>query len=80
MKNLYKPHNEAEAIALKQILADHNITAVVQTFHDTAYDGIFQQQYGWGVIKVSEADFVRAEEIIDEWKKAAPVHVEWEQK
>lgn len=79
MKNLYKPENEAEAIALKGILEDHRIATVIQSFHDTAYNGIFQNQYGWGVIRVNEADFAEAERIISEWKKAAPEEMEWDQ-
>ena len=79
MKNLYKPENEAEAIALKKVLEDHNIIAVIQSFHDTAYNGIFQNQYGWGVIRVEDSDFEKAEEIITEWKNATPEDLEWDQ-
>ena len=77
MKNLLKPENEAEAIALQKLLEEHGIKAVIRSFHDTAYDGIFQHQYGWGVIRVDEADFTRGRRIIEEWRAAAPQDLPW---
>ena len=77
MKNLIKPENEAEAIALQAILKQHGIQAKIVSFHDTAYDGLFQHQYGWGVIRVPESDYARAGEIIKEWKGAVPEKTRW---
>lgn len=79
MKNLVKPENEAEAIAMQAILAQHGIQAEIVSFHDTAYDGLFQHQYGWGVIKVRESDYLEALRIIKEWKEAAPEDIQWEE-
>ena len=78
MKNLIKPENEAEANVIKLVLEDHGIYAEIRSFHDTAYDGLFQYQYGWGVIKVSEEDFSEARRIVEEWKNASPEEVPWE--
>ena len=78
MKNLVKPENEAEAIALKAILEQHGIQAKIVSFHDTAYDGLFQSQYGWGVIKVKEADYLLAQNIVTEWIESSPDAVEWD--
>jgi hypothetical protein len=47
-----KPENEAEANVIKSVLAEHGIYAEIKSFHDTAYDGLFQAQYGWGLIRV----------------------------
>jgi hypothetical protein len=77
MKNLIKPANEAEAIAMQSILSQHGIQAKIVSFHDTAYDGLFQHQYGWGVIKVKESDYSQAQQIIQEWQGAAPAEVRW---
>jgi hypothetical protein len=77
MINVYKPDNEAEANAIKMILEENNIDAKVTSFHDTAYDGLYQSQYGWGVIKVSEENFSKAQEIITEWKNSAPAEIPW---
>ena len=80
MKDLMKPDNEAEANVLQSILAEHGIYAEIKSFHDTAYDGLFQSQYGWGVIRVSEADFPEAQKIIEEWNNATPEELPWENK
>jgi len=44
-----QPENQAEANVIKSVLEDHGIYAEIKSFHDTAYDGLFQSQYGWGV-------------------------------
>ena len=77
MINLLQPENDVEAAAIKQLLEDHGITVKVVSYHDTAYDGLFQSQYGWGVIKVSEADVPAAKQLIQEWKDAAPSEIPW---
>lgn len=78
MINLIKPENEAEANVIRSVLEENGIYAEVKSFHDTAYDGLFQSQYGWGVVRVSEADFAEAKRIIDEWKKASPEDLPWQ--
>ena len=79
MKNLIKPENEAEAIAMQAVLAEHGIAAEIASFHDTAYDGLFQAQYGWGVLRVVESDFAEAQRIITEWRESSPGDVQWEE-
>jgi type III secretory pathway lipoprotein EscJ len=78
MKILMKPENEPEANAIKSILEEHGIYAEIKSFHDTAYDGLFQSQYGWGTIRVSESDFLEARRIVEEWFDAAPGELPWE--
>lgn len=80
MKNLMKPENEAEANVIKSVLKEHGIYAEIISFHDTAYDGLFQTQYGWGLIRVSEADFPEAQRIIREWESASPEKLPWKNK
>jgi type III secretory pathway lipoprotein EscJ len=79
MKNLVNPENEAEAYALQSLLAENGIEAAVVSFHDTAYDGLFQAQYGWGVIRVAAKDFARAREIIREWRESSPDSFDWQE-
>jgi hypothetical protein len=78
MIKLITPENEAEANVIKSILEENGIYVEIQSFHDTAYDGLFQSQYGWGLIRVSEADFEEAKRIIQEWKDATPEELPWE--
>ena len=72
-----KPENDAEANVIKSVLAEHGIYAEIKSFHDTAYDGLFQAQYGWGLILVSEIDFPEAQRIIKEWSNASPEKLPW---
>jgi len=78
MKDLIKPENAAEANVIKMILEENGISSEIRSFHDTAYDGLFQTQYGWGVIRVSEEDFSASLKIIEEWKSSSPEEVQWE--
>lgn len=77
MKDLIKPENEAEANAIKAVLDEQGIFAEIKSFRDTAYDGLFQNQYGWGIIRVSEDDFPEAQRIVQEWKNASPDELPW---
>jgi len=78
LKTLLKPENQAEANVIKSVLEEHGIAAEIKSFHDTAYDGLFQSQYGWGLILVSEADFAEAERIVEEWRNSSPEELPWE--
>lgn len=48
--------NEMEASMMEEILVDKAIPHVIRSYGDTAYDGVFQLQYGWGTI-VSETEY-----------------------
>ena len=41
------------------------IPFLIRSFRDTAYDGIYIPQKGWGEVRVPEKDLKRAQEIID---------------
>ena len=43
--------NIVEAQLLESILAAENIPHRIRSYHDTAYDGLFQFQMGWGQIR-----------------------------
>ena len=40
--------NQIEAQVLESVLTEHEIPFRIRSFHDTAYDGLFQFQKGWG--------------------------------
>jgi hypothetical protein len=46
--------NEFEAQLLEDILTDREIPYVIKTYHDSAYNGIFQSQKGWGRLEAPE--------------------------
>jgi len=53
--------NATEAQLVESILKDQNLPHRIRSFHDTAYDGLFQVQKGWGELFVppeSEAEIL----------------------
>ena len=58
--------NEIEAQVLAEALREREIPHVVRTFHDSAYDGIFQMQKGWGVLMAPESFRAEIETILNE--------------
>jgi hypothetical protein len=42
--------NELEAQLMDQLLTERNIPHMMRSYHDSAYDGVFQQA-GWGNIE-----------------------------
>jgi hypothetical protein len=56
--------NPFEADVIKNALEKEQIPVMVRSFHDTAYDGIFIPQKGWGLVMVPEDHKARAQEII----------------
>jgi len=48
-----------EAYRIGELLDSHKIPHVIRNFHDSAYDGLFQNQYGWGVLEADESDEAR---------------------
>ena len=40
--------NASEAQLVESILKDQQLPHRIRSFHDTAYDGLFQVQKGWG--------------------------------
>jgi hypothetical protein len=43
--------NEIEAGLIVPVLKDRNIPHIIRSYYDSAYDGIFQLQKGWGHIE-----------------------------
>lgn len=46
--------NTIEAQLVESILTEQNIPHRIRSHHDTAYDGLFQAQKGWGEILAPE--------------------------
>jgi len=43
--------NEIQARLLDSVLTERGIPHRLRSYHDSAYDGIFQTQKGWGIIQ-----------------------------
>jgi hypothetical protein len=50
-KKILVLENEIEGQLLDSILTERNIPHRMRSYHDTAYDGIFQMQKGWGHVE-----------------------------
>jgi hypothetical protein len=50
LENIATLDNEVQAGLLEAVLSDRNIPHLMQSYHDSAYDGIFQVQKGWGAV------------------------------
>jgi len=46
--------NEFEAKILSEILTEKEIPHIIRSFHDSAYDGLWQSQSGWGSVEAPE--------------------------
>lgn len=46
--------NQFEAQILEAILEEQRIPYLIKSFYDSAYDGLFQRQQGWGAIYAPE--------------------------
>ena len=46
--------NEVEAQMMDQALSDQDIPHLIRSYHDSAYDGLFQAQKGWGHVEAPE--------------------------
>ena len=65
-KKIAVAENKFEADLISQTLQEEGITCMIRPYHDTAYDGIFIPQKGWGAVMVPEALEDKACAIIDE--------------
>ena len=59
MKKILSLSSEIEALRIKEILDSKGVPHLIRSFHDSAYGGIFQNQYGWGVFEADESDEAR---------------------
>ncbi len=61
--------NAIEAQLIDSILTDRDIPHRIRSHHDTAYDGLFQAQKGWGEIQAPKPYQAEIMDIIDRVRK-----------
>jgi hypothetical protein len=59
-----------EAQLAESILEERSIPHRIRSFHDTAYDGLFQLQRGWGELLAPEGFRDDIEEILESLRSA----------
>lgn len=65
MERIAQLNHDIEAGALHQALDAEGIGHAIHSYHDSAYDGIFQLQQGWGCVEAEAADGPRILEILE---------------
>jgi hypothetical protein len=61
--------NRFEGDRISQVLHEAGIPFLIKSFLDTAYDGLYIPQKGWGIVMVSKKHKEEAERLIYEVKK-----------
>lgn len=64
--NIATLDNIIEAQLIDSILSEQNIPHLIRSFHDTAYDGLFQFQMGWGALWAPLSNKQEILEILDD--------------
>lgn len=62
-------NNEIEANLLDGMLTERDIPHLIRSYHDSAYDGLWQTQSGWGHLEAPEK---YREEIIKIFNEMSP--------
>lgn len=62
--------NRFEGDRISQVLREAEIPFMIRSFLDTAYDGLYIPQKGWGMVMVPEDRLSEAERMIQEVKKS----------
>jgi hypothetical protein len=68
-KKVTVAENRFEADLISQTLQQEGIPCLIRSYHDTAYDGIFIPQKGWGAIMVPEELQEKARAVIAEVRR-----------
>lgn len=65
-KRIMPLESYAEALRIKDILDSNDVPHIIRNFHDSAYDGLFQNHLGWGVLEADEKDEQRIFDLLRE--------------
>ncbi|MCD4716136.1 MAG: hypothetical protein K8R45_05270 [Desulfobacterales bacterium] len=63
--------NEDEGRLIDSILTERGIPHQMRSYHDTAFDGLYQTQKGWGYVSAPASYEEEIIEIISDLRKAA---------
>jgi hypothetical protein len=63
--------NEVQAELLDSVLEERGIPHLMQCYHDSAYDGIFQTHAGWGHVEAPAANRDEILGVIEDLKRQA---------
>jgi hypothetical protein len=61
--------NDIEATLVESILIELQIPYLMRSYYDTAFNGLFQTQKGWGYVSVPRSREEEVKEIISDLRK-----------
>lgn len=61
--------SEAEAVLLSALLEERGIPHMLRSYHDSAYDGMWQTQTAWGFLEADEENREEIMKIYNEMSK-----------
>ena len=62
--------NHFEAQLLESILSERDIPHLMRSYHDTAFDGLFQTQKGWGYVSAPQEYLDEIMEILSDLRQS----------
>ena len=65
--------NLVEAQLLGSLLEEKGIPHIIQSFHDAAYDGMFQMQMGWGCVRAPLTHRAEILDILSQLRQSPPL-------
>jgi len=65
-------NNETEARLLDAVLDERGIPHLMRSYHDRAYDGLWQAQYGWGHVEAPASRHREVREIYEDLSSNPP--------
>jgi hypothetical protein len=68
--------NAIEAICLKGELEQRGIPHLIQSYYDSAYDGLFQFHSGWGHVEASAEHRDEILQVLDAIRQQPPERIE----
>jgi len=72
VKKILTLNSEIEAQRIRNILDTAEIPYMIRTFHDSFFDGLFQNQLGWGVLEADEKDESKILALLKELNETDP--------
>ncbi len=64
--------NEVQARLLESVLKEREIPHLIRSYHDSAYDGLFQVSKGWGCVEAPQKYKSQILEILNDMDEGGP--------
>ncbi len=62
--------NELEAGLVEATLVELGLPFRLRSYHDSAYDGVYQTQRGWGQLLAPESECERVRQVVEDLRRS----------